>query len=125
MGVDPAEVRAQSGRTYPYFSWINMSGGSVTGLGVVAVHDFLLDPTAVGDGDALTLCPFPNSSVLVPIDRRGAPGARSGRPSGATGAGHLGAGREIWRQRVTHFRRVLLGQIDLVLGAVNCELDGL
>src|SRR5215468_4111002 len=123
MGVDPAEVRAQSGRTCPYLSWINVSSGSVTGLGVVTVHDFLLDPAAVGDGDALTLRPFPNGSVLVPIDRRGAPRTRSGRPSGATGTGHLGAGRDIWRQRVTHFRRVLLGQIDLVLRAVNSELD--
>src|SRR5262249_61858370 len=98
---------------------------SVPGLGVIAVDNLLLDPAAVRHSDAFALSPFADGPVLVAV-HGGAPAPTcSARACRAGGAGDLCADSDIWREGVAHFRGVLLGQIDLVLSAVDGKLDGL
>src|SRR6266487_240619 len=96
-------------------------------LGVVAVHDLLLDATAIGNRDALALGPLPDGAVLVAV-AAGATGPRAARRPATREhrtATDLRASRQVWRERLTQLAGILCRQVDLVLNAVERKLHGL
>src|SRR6266545_4710696 len=84
---------------------------------VVLVDDLLRDATSRGHLEAFGRGPLPYGLVLLPVGRRGASAAARGLADAAASGDEL-------RQRVTQRRGVLLGEVDLVLGAVERELHG-
>src|SRR3954447_9431721 len=94
-------------------------------LGVELVDDLLRDPAPVGDVLPRLLGPLPDGLVLLPV--RGRTAATAGRTAADddTTARNLGARAHVRREDVPQFRGVRLRQVDLVLNAVEGELDGL
>src|SRR5690606_7722882 len=89
----------------------------------VGLGDLGRDAAAVGDGEAVLPRPLADlRGVAGGTPARAAGGAaRGGGPAaaGAAGVPHPG------RQRVTQLGRVLGGEVDLVVHAVEAEQDGL
>src|SRR6266536_2421559 len=99
---------------------------SATRVGVVLVDDLLRDPAPVGDRLALALRPGADGLVLLAICGRASPDP-SRRPAthNHTSAADPPARRDEVRESVTQLRGVLLGQVNLVLHAVESELHRL
>src|SRR5262249_34237179 len=95
-------------------------------VGVVLVDDLLGNPAPVGDRLALALRPRPDGLVLLTIGSRTTPGP-SRRPAtdNHTTTADLPAPRDEVRESGTEIRGVLLGQVNLVLHAVESKLHRL
>ena len=87
--------------------------------GVVGVLDGLVDPAAVGDLVAILLGPGPDLRGVWVTTGGAGPSA-----AGATAAGGLPAGLREGMQCLTQFLGVGGGEVDLVVLAVEAELDG-
>lgn len=99
-----------------------MSGWGSGGLlgGVVGVLDGLVNPAAVGDLVPVLLRPGPDLRRLRITTGGGpGPGGPGGLGLGPSASGGVGA------QGLPQLLRVSGGEVDLVLPAVQSELDGL
>src|SRR5436309_1296412 len=98
--------------------------GLATRLRFVLLDDRARYPPARGHVEPLALRPFPDRLVLLPVAARAAPAAAGGPRSGL-GAPYLGGCLDVRLQPAAQLRGVLLGQVDLVVDAVDRELDSL
>lgn len=87
--------------------------------GVVCVADYPADPPARGDLLAVRVCPFAlREFVRVPALGR----AAAAGPAGPTA--HLASGGNVVGERFAECVGVVIGQVDLVVAAVETEGDG-
>ena len=99
------------------------ASGSRSVRGLIGVHDRLGDATAVADLVTVGARPIADRGRLVAVAPRGLVRHRglSNRASAGTG---LSCCPDVRREGVTQLGGVLVGQVDLVLAAVDCEVEG-
>lgn len=97
---------------------------------LVGVLDLRADPAPVRDSDVLLRRPFTDRPVLLftGVAGRGQLGAPIGHRAllwHPADPSEFRTGLRVCREDLTHLVGILLGQIDLVLDAINDETDGL
>src|SRR5689334_7133420 len=89
------------------------------------VDDLLRDAAPVGDLLAGLLGPIADRLVLFPVRRSTAPSPSGPAAHHDAPARYPGTSAHVRREDVPQFRRVLVGEVDLVLNTVESELDSL